>query len=70
MALEINSEWNKVSKPDNNSAKIEKTHYVGPKDKRLGGKHVYTNKDLLLHDQLQFPKTIFPEFRTVLHKFQ
>ena len=46
MALEINSEWNKVNQPDNECAKREKTHYIGPKDKRLGGKHVYDNAKL------------------------
>ncbi len=46
MALEINSEWNKSNHPDNECAKREKTHYIGPKDKRLGGKHVYDNAKL------------------------
>ena len=29
-----------------NVPKEKKTHYIGPKDKRLGGKHVYDNAKL------------------------
>ena len=43
MALEINSEWNKMNKENNNIAKIEKTEYEGPKNKSFG-KHKYSNK--------------------------
>ena len=45
MALEINSEWNAFSKPNNKVAKKEDTIYVGPKNKALG-KHVYENEQL------------------------
>ena len=50
MALEINTEWNKINQPSNNIAKTEKTEYEPPKNipdphKSLG-KHKYINKDL------------------------
>ena len=51
MALEINSEWNKVNQPDNECAKIEKTHYIGPKYKRRVVKHVYDNAKLRLDNE-------------------
>ena len=41
MALEINTEWNKIAYPSNQVAKEEPTEYLGPKNKALG-KHVYT----------------------------
>tara|TARA_B100000767_G_C19530711_1_gene436451 strand:- start:453 stop:632 length:180 start_codon:yes stop_codon:yes gene_type:complete len=46
MALEINSEWNIYNKENNRMAKEDKTLYVGEKNKKAEGKHVYkdTNK--------------------------
>tara|TARA_B100000780_G_scaffold227344_1_gene166617 strand:+ start:238 stop:399 length:162 start_codon:yes stop_codon:yes gene_type:complete len=41
MALEINSEWNIYNKENNHMAKEDKTLYVGEKNKRAEGKHVY-----------------------------
>ena len=44
MALEINTEWNKIASPDNSEAREEKTEYLGPVNKALG-KHVYKDKN-------------------------
>ena len=50
MALEINSEWNKLNHSNNKIAKTHKTEYeppkFGPDPNKSLGKHKYVNKDL------------------------